>query len=91
LGRLPSHPGVAENYEHFVEHGKTMKGRLLQRIENLTPHLYKAIDLVEKELGIDARVSAAQQTYERDEIGAYPLWVVRGTLGVRVGGQRRLI
>jgi len=55
------------------------------------PHLYKAIDLVEKALGIDARVSAAQRTYERDEIGAYPLWVVRGMLGVRVGGQSRLI
>jgi hypothetical protein len=61
-------PGIAKNYERFEQHRKDVKARLLDRIQNLGPHLYHAIDLIEDELGIEDPVPAAKRKYERDEI-----------------------
>jgi hypothetical protein len=65
-----SDPVIAANYTHFEQHREEMKGRLLERVENLAPHLYRAIDLIEGELGIDAPVPAAQRIFEREETRA---------------------
>lgn len=43
-------PEIKADYDHSLEHRDALTGRLLERVQDLAPHLYKAIDVIEATL-----------------------------------------
>ncbi len=53
--------------QNFLAHRETMSAALLQRCQNLRPHLYAAIDAVEAELKLEPITRAADRSYVSDD------------------------
>ena len=57
---------MKETYDTFLAHREEVREGVIERLNDLKPHLDLAIDAVEKKVGIVAQLPAAQRVYQPD-------------------------
>jgi hypothetical protein len=70
----PNDPTSAEIYRAFQQQREVLRGALRQRREELAPHLYDAVDAIERELGRHEGVPASRRSFQLGDVGymAFP-------------------